>query len=73
MNSHWDFFPRRRLSRREILRRGSAGFGGLALAALLSEEAGAAIGDTLNRSNPLAPKAPHFPARAKRVIFLFMH
>jgi hypothetical protein len=24
-------------------------------------------------SNPLASRAPHFPARAKRVIFLFMH
>jgi hypothetical protein len=24
-------------------------------------------------SNPLLPKPPHFPARAKRVIFLFMH
>jgi hypothetical protein len=24
-------------------------------------------------SNPLLPKSPHFPARAKRVIFLFMH
>ena len=23
--------------------------------------------------NPLAPQAPHFPPRAKRVIFLFMH
>ena len=24
-------------------------------------------------ADPLAPKPPHFPARAKRVIFLFMH
>src|SRR5207302_6194024 len=24
-------------------------------------------------NNPLAPKAPHFPPRAKRVIFLFMN
>ena len=31
--------------------------------------AGAAAGG----ANPLAVKAPHFPARAKRVIFLFMH
>jgi len=70
MNSHWDFVPHRRLSRRQMLQRSSAGFGGLALAALLGEEAGAASAD---HSNPLAPKAPHFPARAKRVIFLFMH
>jgi hypothetical protein len=39
----------------------------LALAALLGEqEAQASV-------NPLAPKRPHFPAKAKRVIFLFMH
>ena len=24
-------------------------------------------------ANPLAPKPPHFPAKAQRVIFLFMH
>ena len=54
------------LSRREMLRTSSAGFGGLALAALLGGEAAAA-------DNPLAPKAPHFAAKAKRVIFLFMH
>ena len=74
MNNHWDLLPHHRLSRRQMLRRSSAGFGGLALAALLGEEAGATINDTsLGRSNPLAPKASHFPARAKRVIFLFMH
>jgi hypothetical protein len=55
-----------RLSRRALLQSTSAGFGGLALAALLGSEAQAA-------DNPLAPKAPHFPAKAKRVIFLFMH
>jgi hypothetical protein len=40
------------------------GFGALALAGLAASEAAAA--------NPLAPKAPHFAPRAKRVIFLFM-
>src|SRR3954447_21528470 len=52
-------------SRRQMLRRAGAGFGALALAALLGEE-------SLAEGNPLAPRAPHFPARAKRVIFLFM-
>ena len=42
-----------------------AGFGGLALAALLAEESSAA-------ENPLAPRPPHFPPRVKRVIMLFM-
>jgi hypothetical protein len=53
-------------SRRDMLRRAGAGFGSLALAGLAGLEAQAA-------SDPLAIKAPHFPARAKRVIFLFMH
>ena len=54
-------------SRRQLLQRAGAGFGSLALSALLADEARAApaIG-------PLAPKEPHFKARAKRVIFLFM-
>ncbi len=55
-------------SRREVLRRAGAGFGSLALAALLADEPALA-----NRSDqPLAPRAPHLPARARRVIFLFM-
>src|SRR4051794_5313063 len=55
------------LSRRQMLRRSAVGFGYLALSALLAEEAAA---DT--PADPLAPKLPHLPARAKRVIFLFM-
>ena len=55
------------LSRREMLMRSAAGFGSLALSALLAEDqARAAV------MNPLSAKQPHFPARAKRVIFLFM-
>jgi hypothetical protein len=60
-------FPAARLSRRAMLRRAGAGFGSVALAALLADEAYAAPS-----ANPLAPRTPHFPARAKRVIFLFM-
>lgn len=56
-------------SRRQMLRQSAVGFGYLALSALLAEEA--AAGKTPS-PNPLAPKPPHFPARAKRVIFLFM-
>ncbi len=52
------------ISRRKLLQTSAVGFGHLALAAMLGDEASAA--------NPLAPRAPHFPARAKRVIFLFM-
>ena len=54
-------------TRRELLRSASAGFGYLAfsgLSTLHAQETAAA--------NPLAPKAPHFKARAKRIIFLCM-
>jgi hypothetical protein len=54
------------LNRRQMLRRTGAGFGSLALTAMLAGETSAA------ESNPLAPRQPHFAARAKRVIFLFM-
>ena len=71
MNSHWNDLMGTRISRREMLRASSAGFGSLALAGLLAEEAAAAVpGDS---DNPLAQKAPHFTPRAKRIIFLFMH
>src|SRR4051794_16926353 len=52
-------------SRRALLRQSAAGFGLLGLQSVLAAE-----GVT---TNPLAPKTPHFPARVKRVIFLFMH
>ena len=52
------------LSRREWLAQTSCGFGALALAGLAAQDARAA--------NPLAAKAGHHPAKAKRVIFLFM-
>ncbi len=55
-------------SRRSALQTLGCGFGYLALAGLAAQEKGRAA---LN-ANPLAPKAPHFPPRAKRIIFLFM-
>jgi len=54
-------------SRREFLEQSGGGFGKLALLYLLGLDAGAAA------SNPLAAKPPMFPAKAKSVIFLFMH
>ena len=55
------------LSRREWLAQTSCGFGALALAGLASQDARAAA-----PANPLAVKAGHHKAKAKRVIFLFM-
>ncbi len=56
-------------NRREFLRASGNGFGLLGLSYLLGRD-GVAFGG--GPSNPLAPKAPHFPAKAKRCIFLFM-
>lgn len=53
------------LNRREILTRSGCGLGAVALSALLATESSAA-------EQPLAVREPHIPARAKRVIFLFM-
>src|SRR5215831_2863172 len=56
------------LTRREFLCRSGMGFGALAFAGLATEAARATIS-----VHPLAPKQPHFPAKAKRVIHLFMN
>ena len=55
------------LSRRELLARCANGFGSLALASLMAQDSARAASE-----NPLAPKPPHFPAKARSVIFLFM-
>src|SRR5579859_3084543 len=56
----------RGLSRRQILKTASCGFGFLALADLCTRIASA------ESANPLASKAPHFKARARHVIFMYM-
>src|SRR6266851_3148694 len=57
-------------SRRDFLMKSAFGFGALGLSHLLSGELlAAAAGEP---SNPLAPRPPHFPGKAKSVIFLFM-
>jgi len=55
-------------SRRQLLQQTAAGFGSLALSALLAEEA---RGVVTSRAIPPMP-LPHLPAKARRVIFLFM-
>ena len=56
------------IRRRDLLKSAGCGFGYLALASLAAEQAAAGP----SAVNPLAPRPPHFPAKAKRVIFLFM-
>src|SRR5579872_5766133 len=52
------------MTRRDYLRTMGTGFGMLGFANLMQGSLPTA---------PLAPKAPHFPAKAKRVIFLFLN
>lgn len=49
------------MTRRDLLARAGAGFGALGLQSLFAG------------NDPLAPRQPHFPARAKHVIYLFLN
>src|SRR5689334_15129038 len=59
------------LSRRDLLCRSGLGFGMLGLAGVLASEGSLAAAP--GAVNPLAPKQPHFPAKATRVVHLFMN
>lgn len=64
-------------TRRQFLWEVGAGFTGVALAGMLDDtffarQALAADNETPWK-NPLAPKKPHFPGKAKSVIFLYMY
>src|SRR6266581_7742524 len=58
----------RTITRRHFFRNCGVGIGALGLGSLLDERLLAAA----SPANPLAPKAPHFPAKAKHVIYLHM-
>ena len=67
------------MTRRQMLQRATLGFGGLALTDLLARRslaAGAAAAPSLPpallSAKSVSAKPPHFPARAKRVIYLFL-
>ena len=62
------------VTRRYFLRECGIGLGSLALASLMSDDALCSPKSAplqAKTPNPLAPRQPHFPARAKRVIYLF--
>ena len=60
------------MTRREMLRQAGLGFGAWALLDLLGRDSFAAPAAPSAPLNPLAAKPPHFPPKAKSVIFLFM-
>ena len=66
------FFHPSAYARRWFLRDCGIGLGAVALKALLSEQAAAETTPAARLTDPLAPKKPHFPGKAKNVIFLFM-
>jgi len=57
------------VTRRWFFQQCGVGLGAVALGSLFRESGWASPAAI---ANPLAPKQPHFPAKAKRVIFLFM-
>jgi hypothetical protein len=69
----------RAMTRRQFLKHSQSGLGAIALAMLLDRDGrGAGRTEVTGQSpssaadNPMAPRPPHFPARAKRVIYLHM-
>src|SRR5262249_20726292 len=56
-------------SRRDFLARAGGGLGLVALSALMEAQG---AGPPVPATGPLAPKKPHFTAKAKSVIWLFM-
>jgi hypothetical protein len=63
--------PNGTISRRELLRRSGLGIGALGLAAMLGDAGAIAQGAV--SPGPLAPRCPHFPGKAKRVIHFFLN
>src|SRR6185437_11289977 len=62
------------ISRRELLRRSGMGFGMLGLAGLMSSEGLLSPGQAAAVTgyvNPMSPKPPQFPVKAKAVIHIF--
>src|SRR6185503_11706345 len=70
--SHCGRFLDPPLSRREMLLRSANGFGAVALAALLSGEARGRPPGEAEGTRSGASRAPHFAARARSMIFLYM-
>jgi hypothetical protein len=72
---HCGKFHGRATTRREMLGRCANGFGAVALLAMMAENAAGAVVAAAAAgasNNPLAPRPPHFPAKARHIIFLYM-
>ncbi len=67
LRHHWNVN-----SRRDFFTRAGSGLAGIALSAMLAEDAAAATARRQAPPDPLAPKTPHHKPTAKSVIFCFM-
>lgn len=61
--------PSQLVTRREMLQHSALGLGLIGLTGLLADEG--LLGRADAAGNPLAPRQPHFPGKAKRVIHIF--
>src|SRR5262245_248275 len=59
-------------TRRHFFRRCGVGVGAAALHSLLQTDGYGAWKPAIDPTQPMSPRAPMFPAKAKNVIFLFM-
>ncbi|GAB5443833.1 MAG: DUF1501 domain-containing protein [Fuerstiella sp.] len=66
MRHHCQRFCPTNGTRRDLLKKSATGFGAFALSGMLQEL------EAAERSDPLAPRETHFPAKARSVIFLYM-
>src|SRR5580765_4456524 len=65
----------RAVTRRHFFREAGLGIGATALSTLINQSllgGQAPPSPAINVANPLAPKPPQFPAKAKSIIYLFM-
>jgi uncharacterized protein (DUF1501 family) len=59
------------LDRRMFLNNGATALGSIALASLLGGDGLLAASPDIDSANPYAPRAPHFPGKAKNVVVIF--
>ncbi|MGI9517182.1 MAG: DUF1501 domain-containing protein, partial [Pirellulaceae bacterium] len=71
-SSHCQRYRPRAITRRQMLRDAACGFGGVALATLLADRSYAGLASSATNDNPLAPRPSHYPAKVKRVVYLYM-
>ena len=68
--AHCRNFQPQPVSRRDMLRQSAMGFGSLALTHLLTKDGMAGEEGRRDSKKPFLPRKPHFPAKAKHVIYL---